>query len=214
MQEGSFKRSIEKVASGTYWMALPKGYEHDRISTFPLLLFLHGAGERGNDLNRVKIHGPLSEIEKGREFPFIVVAPQCPEGEIWDPYILESLLDKVIEECRVDLDRVYVTGLSMGGYGTWALAMHQPNRFAAIAPICGGANPVGLPKIKHLPIWVRHGDQDDAIPISESHLLVDRLKGMGAERITFEVVEGGGHNVWTELYASDAFYAWLLAQKR
>ncbi len=180
----------------------------------PLLLFLHGAGERGDNLERVKVHGPLSEVEQGRTFPFMIVAPQCPEGQVWDDMVLSALLDDVQEKFSVDEDQIWVTGLSMGGYGTWALAACQPNRFAAIVPICGGANPVTAPLLSHLPIWVRHGDADEAIPVSESRLMVERLRYFGAKNVRYDEIAGGDHNVWSDLYASTELYDWLMLQRR
>ena len=110
--------------------------------SWPLMLFLHGAGERGDDLELVKKHGPPKLIEAGKDFPFIVVSPQCPQGRWWEPVELATLLDEIVEKQKVDKDRIYVTGLSMGGFGTWSLAAFQPGRFAAIVPICGGGEPL------------------------------------------------------------------------
>ena len=116
-----------------YLLSLPDQYSSDGEPS-PLLLFLHGAGERGSDLNLVKKHGPPKLIGAGKSFPFIVVAPQCNSDQIWQPYMLTALLDEVICDHNVDENRVYVTGLSMGGFGTWSLAAYTPKRFAAIAP--------------------------------------------------------------------------------
>ena len=106
------------------------------------MLFLHGAGERGNDLNLVKKHGPPRLVEEGKSFPFVIVSPQCPENHWWEPVALTGLLDEIVEKYKIDKDRIYVTGLSMGGFGTWSLAAYSPKRFAAIVPICGGGEAV------------------------------------------------------------------------
>ena len=124
-----------KVQMG-YLLYLPKGYEKQK--SWPLMLFLHGAGERGDDLKLVKKHGPPKLIAKGKDFPFIVVSPQCQKERWWEPIELTALLDHIVKTHKVDADRIYVTGLSMGGFGSWRLAAHTPHRFAAIAPICGG----------------------------------------------------------------------------
>jgi predicted peptidase len=124
-----------------YLLSLPKGY--DKQDSWPLVLFLHGAGERGDDLELVKKHGPPKLIGEGKDFPFIVVSPQCPKDVWWEPIELSALLDQVIKTHKVDQDRIYVTGLSMGGFGTWRLAAFTPDRFAAIAPICGGGENTG-----------------------------------------------------------------------
>ena len=125
-----------------YLLFLPEGYESSGEKKWPLMLFLHGAGESGNDLEKVKLHGPPKIVGHKKDFPFIVVSPQSP-GRGWNPDTLNALLDDVVAHNRVDPDRVYLTGLSMGGFGTWALAAAHPDRFAAIAPICGGGNPQG-----------------------------------------------------------------------
>ncbi len=120
-----------------YLLYLPEGYAEQEAS-WPLLLFLHGAGERGDSLALVNVHGPPKLIEQGQGFPFIVVSPQCPEDQRWSVKTLDKLLNDIVAQYRVDEDRIYVTGLSMGGFGTWNLAARFPHRFAAIAPICGG----------------------------------------------------------------------------
>src|SRR5262249_25165213 len=151
---------------------------------WPLLLFLHGAGESGSDLKRVKRHGPPKLIERGKDFPFIVVSPQSP-GRGWDPRTLNALLDDVAAKHKVDKDRSYVTGLSMGGFGTWALAAASPDRFAAIVPICGGGTPGDAKKIKDLPIWVFHGAKDSVVPPNRSEAMVKALKSAGAKEVKF-----------------------------
>jgi predicted peptidase len=124
-----------KVEMG-YLLYLPKNY--DTKESWPLVLFLHGAGERGDDLELVKKHGPPKLISEGKEFPFIVVSPQCPKDRWWEPIELIALLDDLQSKLKVDEDRIYLTGLSMGGFGTWRLAAFAPDRLATIAPICGG----------------------------------------------------------------------------
>ena len=151
-QACSFERQITRTVGARYLLSLPEGYGEDAARRCPLLLFLHGIGERGEDLERIKRHGLPRVIERGDRLPFIVASPQCPPGEWWDVGTLVALLDEVEERYAVDPDRIYVTGLSMGGYGTWRLALAQPERFAAIAPICGGGNPAQAQRIKHLPV--------------------------------------------------------------
>ncbi|MBN1818803.1 MAG: prolyl oligopeptidase family serine peptidase, partial [Sedimentisphaerales bacterium] len=121
-----------------YLLHLPA--EYDKKAQWPLMIFLHGAGERGSDLNKVKVHGPPKLIEQGKELPFIVVSPQCPTGQWWTNKVetIMALIDEIVEKYNVDQSRIYLTGLSMGGFGTWAIASAYPERFAAIVPICGG----------------------------------------------------------------------------
>jgi len=194
-----------------YLLALPKNY--DKQDSWPLVLFLHGAGERGDDLELVKMHGPPKLIGEGKEFPFIVVSPQCPKDVWWEPIELTALLDQVVKTHNVDKDRIYVTGLSMGGFGTWRLAAFTPDRFAAIAPICGGGEPYWARRFSHLPTWAFHGAKDQGVPLERSQEMIDAMKEKGGEpKLT--VYPEAGHDSWTETYNNPEFYKWLLEQKR
>lgn len=194
-----------------YLLYLPKDY--DAKESFPLLLFLHGAGERGDDLQVVKVHGPPKLIEAGQALSFIVVSPQCPKDKWWEPFELSALLDEIVEKYKVDQDRIYVTGLSMGGFGTWALAAAAPNRFAAIVPICGGGDPQSARRINGIPAWVFHGAKDTTVPLERSEKMVEALKKSGGN-VKFTVYPNAGHDSWTEAYANPQLYEWLLQQKR
>ncbi len=199
-----------KVQMG-YLLYLPKDYE--KQASWPLLLFLHGGGERGNDLDLVKVHGPPKLIAAGKEFPFIVVSPQCPKDRWWEPIELVALLDEIGRKYKVDADRIYVTGLSMGGFGTWRLAAFAPHRFAAIAPICGGGETYWTKQLAHLPTWAFHGAKDEGVPLERSTAMVDALKKEGGNpKLT--VYPDAGHDSWTETYNNPEFYEWLLTQKR
>lgn len=197
-----------------YLLYLPEGRRGGAKRKSPLLLFLHGAGERGNDLEQVKVHGPPKLIEKeGREFPFIVVAPQCPADDWWKPEPLVALLDDLMGRHAVDPERVYVTGLSMGGYGTWALAGTCPERLAAVVPICGPFAWLRFKQLGRLPVWCFHGAMDEAVPVSESIRMVRFLRAAGGNA-RFTVYPDAGHDAWTETYANAELYAWLLKQRR
>ena len=166
-------QKLERTVKVTmnYLLYLPKEYAQQ--DAWPLLLFLHGAGERGDDLERVKVHGPPKLIAAGKEFPIIVVSPQCPSSQWWQPHELAALIDEIVEKYKVDQDRIYVTGLSMGGYGTWSLAGFSANRFAAIVPICGGGDPRSVRRFSHLPVWAFHGAKDSVVPLSASEQMVE-----------------------------------------
>jgi len=153
-------------------------------------------------------------IEQGKNFPFILVSPQCPLGQRWDPLELSVLLDKIEEDYRVDTSRVYITGLSMGGEGTWKLAFAEPHRFAAIAPVCGRTDSYYLDAgiLKNMPTWVFHGAKDDVVPITESERLVNALKEAGST-VKFTIYPEANHNAWTETYNNEELYKWLLAHK-
>ncbi|MEZ6055816.1 MAG: prolyl oligopeptidase family serine peptidase [Planctomycetaceae bacterium] len=194
-----------------YLLYLPEDYE--KQEKWPLLVFLHGSGERGDDLDKVAVHGPPKLIKGGKQFPFIVVSPQCPAQQRWQALSLEKLIDDVSKTYKVDTDRIYITGLSMGGFGTWGLAAHAPQKFAAIVPICGGGETYWAKEIAHIPCWVFHGEKDGAVPFKRSQDMVDALKKAGGEP-KFTAYPEAGHDSWTESYNNPALYEWLLEQKR
>lgn len=194
-----------------YLLYLPKDY--DKQAKWPLVLFLHGAGERGDDLELVKKHGPPKLIAAGKEFPFIVVSPQCPKNRTWEPFELVALLDEITRKHKVDEDRVCVTGLSMGGGGTWRLAAYVPNRLAAIAPICGGGDTSSTGRYAQLPAWVFLGAKDSPSTVERTQAMLESLKKSGGNP-KFTLYPEAGHDAWTETYNNPEFYEWLLAQKR
>ena len=195
-----------------YSLYLPQGYEKEG-KAWPLVLFLHGAGESGQDLNKVKVHGPPKLVEAGKEFPCIIVSPQAPRMG-WDVPTLNALLDDLVATLKVDKDRIYVTGLSMGGFGTWALAAAHPDRFAALVPICGGGNPEEAKKLKNIPNWVFHGAKDRVVPPNRSEAMVKALQSAGATHVKFTLYPNADHDSWTETYNNPEMWDWLLKQKR
>jgi len=210
----SSQQTSEQMNTYTnYLLYLPGQYEAEADKQWPLILFLHGAGERGEDIEIVKKHGPPKLVDQGQEFPFIIVSPQCPNGEWWSVDILNKLLDEISNEYRVDAERIYLTGLSMGGFGTWNLAITTPGRFAAIAPICGGGNPRKTWSIRHMPVWVFHGAKDQVVPLSMSEEMVDALQKHNS-RVKFTVYPEANHDSWTESYDNPELYSWFLEHKR
>ncbi|MHC5752611.1 MAG: carboxylesterase family protein [Nostoc sp.] len=179
----------------------------------PTILSLHGSGERGSDLDDVKKHGVAQIVEKQPDFRFIVISPQCPHGKHWNVERLSYLLDEAISSYPVDPDRVYLTGFSMGGYGTWHLAAAQPQRFAAIAPVCGGGNPQAAPKLKNLPVWAFHGAKDRVVALSESEIMVSALKAHNGN-VKFTVYPEADHDSWTQTYNNPELYEWFLQHRR
>ena len=155
-------------------------------------------------------------VERGEPFPFIIASPQCPEKESWgqpqQEQLLVGLLDHLTKHFNVDTDRIYLTGLSMGGYGSWRLAADHPQRFAAVVPICGGGKPDDAEKLKNLPIWVFHGTDDPAVPLQRSTEMVEAIKRAGSTKIRFTTLEGIGHNSWEAAYATPDLYEWLAKQ--
>lgn len=205
-------REVRRRVSCRYLLTLPTDADA-KSRRAPLVLFLHGAGERGDDIERVKKHGPAKLIERGQSFPFILVAPQCPSGTWWQNGILTALLDEVMEQHAVDADRVYLTGISMGGFATWSLAIETPGKFAAIVPICGGGAPYVADRLKRIPIWAFHGAKDDVVPLYESERMVEAVKKAGGAP-KFTVYPDAGHDAWTRTYEDPALWDWLLAQRR
>jgi predicted peptidase len=218
-QVGQHAQKFEKAPNFKldYLLYLPADYNKEADKKWPLMLFLHGSGERGMDVNKVKVHGPPKIVEAEPDSAlakqFIVVSPQCPEGRWWKTDELSALLDEVQAKYHVDVDRVYLTGLSMGGFGTWDLASKTPERFAAIVPMCGGGTPSSADRLKSIPIWVFHGDADKSVPVKRSEEMVAALKAVGAD-VKFTEYPGVGHDCWTQSYANPELYTWLLSHKR
>lgn len=199
----------------------------------PLVLFLHGAGERGDDNAAQLKHGAAEFHRRQAEHPCAVLVPQCPAERRWvevdwggkegagtfpaepsEPLRLTlAVVDDLIASGRVDPERVYVTGLSMGGYGTWYAAGMPGSRFAAAAPVCGGGDPAWAKRYVGLPLWAFHGDDDRAVPVGRSREMIAAVKAAGGAP-KYTEYPGVGHDSWTPTYADDAFHAWLFAQRR
>lgn len=260
-----------------YLVYLPAGYATEPERRWPLLLFLHGNGERGDgreDLDWVLVHGPLYEawVQK-RDLPFVIVAPQLdlfgldetvdyirdrdpatiprrlaegvpprptefptpqpmtgslaatelPFGPEGPPHgwplreqDLLTILDQELELRRVDPDRVYLTGLSYGGFGTWALAARHPRRFAAIAPVVGWGHPAHMAALAEarLPVWAFAGGRDPAVPVAHFYAGLNELERLGHDGVRFTIHEDAGHDAWRRIYAGRDLYDWLLAHRR
>ncbi|OHB60082.1 MAG: phospholipase [Planctomycetes bacterium RBG_13_46_10] len=205
-----FEKVITKTLNCQYLLFLPEGYENKQ-QRWPMILFLHGAGERGNDLNLVKKHGLPKIIEQQKDFPFIVVSPQCPQGQWWTEKVevLINLLDEIVNRYNVDTERIYLTGLSMGGYGTWTLAAAYPERFAAIAPICGGGERYMADKFKEVPVWAFHSAKDNVVPLVKSEEMVNAINARGGNA-KLTVYPDAAHDSWTATYDNPELYDWLL----
>ena len=210
----TFEKTVTKTLSCNYLLFLPEDYSKKK-QRWPLIMFLHGAGERGSDLNKVKVHGPPKIVENQKDFPFIVVSPQCPEDDWWTDKVevLINLLDDIVARYKVDTERIYLTGLSMGGYGTWSLASAHPERFAAIAPICGGGKRFMAMRLKDIPVWVFHGAKDKTVPLKESEEMVNAIRNRGGNA-KFTIYPDAGHNSWTETYNNQKLYDWFLEQSK
>ena len=220
-----------KGKSLNYRIHLPENM--DAKKQYPLVLFFHGAGERGNDNKKQLIHGTkdiLAYSEKSNE-PVIIVAPQCPKGEQWvnTPWgnlshtmpskpshsmrITIQLLNESIKTLAVDKKRIYVTGLSMGGFGVWDIVQRMPDTFAAAMPVCGGGDTKMANAIKNVPTWVFHGDSDGVVKTKRSRDMVAALKKVGGN-VKYTEYKGVGHGSWGRAYSDEVALKWLLTQIR
>jgi len=207
------KASIVRKTTLNYLLWLPSEYKNEKNKTFPIFIFLHGSGERGDSLDLVKKNGPPSFVENRPDFPFILVSPQCPEGTWWVIEDLQEMLEQLLVKYRIDKSRIYLSGLSMGGFGTWAWACKYPEQFAAIAPVCGGGDIQFAGKIKNLPIWAFHGEADPVVPVKRTIEMVEAVNASGGTaRIT--IYPGVGHDSWIQAYNEDELYIWLLGNRR
>jgi predicted peptidase len=216
-----FLDKVHKGADGKehkYVLFVPHDYKSDKSR--PLILFLHGAGERGTDGKRpsqVGIGPAIRKLEK--TFPFITVMPQAedPKKGSWraegdDAKRALAIVAEVEKEYKVDAERKYLTGLSMGGYGTWSIAVTHPKMFAAIAPVCGGGDPKRAAEIARLPCWCFHGDADKAVPVTRSREMIEALKAAGGMP-KYDEYAGVGHNSWDKAYGTAELWPWLLSHK-
>lgn len=207
-----FKTEIKETISLNYILDLPK----DTNKPFPLILFLHGAGERGTDLDKVKAHSPFTYKNLMTE-EVAILAPQCPEGVYWDTKAVYELLQNIIKNYSVDQDRIYLTGLSMGGWGSWKLADEHPEIFAAIAPVCGPLNRPTLSraceKLADKPIWIFHGALDDIVPLQDSTTMFQKLKSCN-KTVQYTIFENDNHNSWDSTYSNPKLYEWMFAQNK
>ena len=214
-----FSLERKQVFSADYILFLPEGYGVDAAKRWPLILFLHGAGERGSNVWLVTKHGVPKVDTQQSGFPFIVVAPQCPKGKIWSNDQILALLDAVETQYAVDTRRVYLTGISMGGFGTWSLGLSHPERFAAIAPICGGGDLItpllaDKSELVRLSMWAFHGAKDPTVPLAESERMVGYMKKIGVKEVKFTVYPEAQHDCWTQTYANPELFAWFLQHTR
>jgi predicted peptidase len=200
-----------------YLLYLPDDYGQDSQRRWPLILFLHGAGQRGDDVEKVAQLGLPDLLNTRLKLPALVVSPQLPSGAYWNDYVndLEALLDQMMAKYAIDPKRVYVTGFSMGGYGTWALGLNSPDRFAALAPVAGGwdASAANLCALKAVPVWVLHGANDEMVVPSASEEMVKALQACGGN-VRFTLLPKTTHAAAaTVAYLQPGFFDWLLAQQ-
>lgn len=236
-----YEKHLFKAASGNqmpYRLLTPK--PGSTLKKYPLIVFLHGAGERGADNEKQLVHGASLFLNPGfrSDYPCYVLFPQCPEGEYWAslkrddsrrPYILDfdyrrpptpsldmalDLIRQMLRTLPIDRQRVYISGLSMGGMGTFEAVFRAPRLFAAAAPICGGGDAAAYRR-QHarIPFWIFHGDNDSVISVEESRKMASRLRALGAD-VQYTEYPGIEHHSWINAFAEPDFIPWLMAQKR
>ncbi len=215
-----------------YRLLKPLGYNPNK--SYPLVIFLHGAGERGADNVAQLKHGvaDFCKLSRREKNPCYVIAPQCPTGEKWADIdwsaqgaikmpaeasdsmkLTLAVVDAMLEDAAIDKNRIYITGLSMGGYGTWDAIARRPQFFAAAVPICGGGDPSTAETLKSIPIWCFHGDEDKAVAVEKSRIIINAIKATGGSP-RYTEYPGVGHDSWSQTYRNDEMHDWLFAQRR
>jgi predicted peptidase len=227
------KRTFKKDKSSLqYRLFIPEGYK-DSKESYPLVVFLHGAGERGDDNTAQLVHGVADFVnpDSQKKRPCFVIAPQCPNDEVWvwglipklekkskKPAVeagdlVPLLVEVLCKEYRIDKKRIYLTGLSMGGFGTWELMCRNPNLFAAGVPICGGGHTSQADRIAKIPIWCFHGEKDGIVPVKDSRAMIDAVKKAGGKP-KYTEYKGVDHDSWTQTYRDVKVHEWLFEQKK
>jgi hypothetical protein len=203
----------EKSKTYPYLAYLPDGYNKSNAKTWPLIIYLHGSSCKGNNLDRLKKYGPPFYLERGMNVDAIVISPQCPSNKNWTVGTwFESFYKELKDKYNIDPSRVYLTGMSLGGFGTWDIASRYPEYFAAIMPLCGGGQTRMVETLKDIPTWVFHGEIDKKVNLKRSEQMVDALKEIGSNP-KFSVLKGEGHGI-QKVYSDQSIYKWLLSQHK
>jgi predicted peptidase len=211
-QSGSFKTEIVLKKQLGYALHVPENAKKEKK---PLIIFLHGSGEKGNDIEKVKVHGPFKYLQSNTLDAY-VLAPQCPENEYWDEEVLYRLIQKVVKDNNIDDKRIYLTGLSMGGWGAWNLAFAHPDTFAALVSIAGFVDRVPMIencKIGNIPTRIFHGLLDDVVDVNYSIAIYKKLKPC-AKDITLTIFDDANHDSWTRVFNNPEIYEWMLKQRK
>ena len=207
-------KEINHFKTLDYVISYPDGYSPDK--TYPLLIHLHGAGTRGDNIDLIydTAVGPLGEVNRGHDLPFIIAAPQC-RGKMWfeiSETVLE-FIDDVSARPDVDRSRIYMCGISMGGYACWYFAMFRSELLAAIMPVCGGGMPAFASYLKDLPVWAHHGALDNVVDVNETLNMVKALRRLGSE-VKLTIYPDRDHDCWTPTFANPEVYEWLLSHRK
>jgi predicted peptidase len=206
-----YQKEIKRQVTANYLLYLPRDYGEKE--KWPIILYLHGGKGRGDDLSLLDWYPLPKMLSKNDSYPFMALIPQCPAGEMWtDTELLKALLDDVVAKYKVDSNRIYLVGYSMGGTGAWYLAYKHPEIFAAVAPMSGNTNPWWASRLKDIPIWAFHGKKDDRIPESETEEMAEAIKKEGGN-IKISIDPERGHSPPSTAEHEELF-KWLLNQKK
>jgi predicted peptidase len=208
---GTVKTEVVKKKSIQYALHIPENSKDKK----PLIIFLHGAGERGTDIEKVKVHGPFKYLQTNVLDAYIL-APQCAENEYWDADSLYELVLKIQKEHNIDDSRIYLTGLSMGAWGAWNLATAHPEKFAALVTIAGAVDRVVLlenKKLASMPIKIFHGLLDDVVDMNYSVMMYKRLKASNGN-VTLTIFDDANHDSWSRVYDNKEIYEWMFKQTK
>ena len=202
----------------SYLLFMPRSTKAQIDGKFPMIFSLHGIGERGNDLHRLKRDGLAKILDGNNAFPFIVISPQCPVSTEWyydrTDTLLKKLLDEVIKRYPIDVQRIYLTGFSMGGIGAWDMAIRYPQLFAAVAPIAArGESYATICAMKAVPVWAFHGGKDEVVDLFKAEAIVNALRNCGGN-VQLTIYPDAGHDAWTRTYNNPELYDWFLRQRR
>ena len=212
VQQSTIIVTDDEKSSIPHWTYLPKSYSDNAKQAVPLLLFLHGAGESGDDLNQVLQWGPPKRIVEGKHYPLIIVSPQCPDRKIgWNGKQLVMLIHELVAKYNIDRRRIYCTGLSMGGAGTFKIMETAPRLLATAVPICGRGNIENASKMTHQSVRIYVGSEDGVLQANQQ--ITTAIKKAGGD-VALTVYDGVGHVCWPAVYEDPKFYQWLLTQKR
>lgn len=181
---------------------------------WPLMIFLHGSGERGDDVAKVKVHGPPKHADRNPDFPFILISPLLGAEQDWDLAKLDRILNHALASLPVDPERIYLTGLSRGGHATWRWGAAEPERFAALAPVAGRGDPAIACALKDKPVWAFHGDRDDVVVPEGSFAMARAIRACEGRKSRLTIYPDLGHNAWDPAYEDPELYLWLLSQRR
>ncbi len=206
-------KTVIGKADYPFWLYLPA----DSIlqANPPILIFLHGRSLSGTNLELVKKYGVITEIVRGRKIPAIVFAPQVKSGSAWEPDKVLNVLNYVQSQYKTDSNRVYVCGMSLGGYGTLHFSGKYPDKIAGAVALCGGGNPSDGCRLAEIPLWIQHGKLDQAVPISESEKMVTAIRACnGGKNLTYKVYDDWGHSQLARVFGYDEMYTWLFSQTK